>query len=405
MNKNTLMHVGYRLFIIISQIIGIFFIGLYVFNDRIILKLICMVAFNWILFFIIGYYIKNYAYMISGYYKLNSRYELVSILYDLLKEISELEEPEKVYGVILDAAIQAIPKANRGTIILSKNEKAVYEAAIGFDMCYLDLIELSIEETALYIGTHGKMDHAVITNDIIKTTNTNLDRTTLELLIKAGVETIRSSIAVPIKVNKKTIGSINLDSERINSFTEKDAQVLEIFSYEVSRIVQLYQVMEENIKNSRFDDLTHIINRGYGSKLFKAMIEEHKAFLLVSIDLNKLKITNDQYGHDSGDEVICSFVNNMKLFIDERVVFARYGGDEFILLFQGYNYTEVAVIMDDAQHFFVNHGIKKDGHDIGVSFSYGIVEFPKEATNYEQLLKLADERMYIHKRMFENKKK
>lgn len=399
MKKEALMHLGHTIFLILLQVVGTYVLVVCLDTDWIVIKASAILFFNWVIFILLGQYVmKNYSTILQRYYKLNSRYELVSILYDLLKELADIEDHKEVYDAILQAAIKSVPTANRGTVMIRKDDKVVFEAAVGFDMTYLDLIELKAEETALYIGTNGKMDHAVITKDVIRNTASRLSDSTVDLFIKAGAEPVRSSLAVPILINKKAVGSINLDSDMVDSFTKQDSQVIEIFSYEVSRIVQLYQVLEENVQMSRFDDLTQIYNRGYCSKILKEKIDSHKSFFLVSVDLNNLKITNDRFGHDVGDEIIKYFVNNFKLFIDERVVFSRFGGDEFVLLCQGYTEVEVSVLMHDVTNFFNNHGIDVQEQVVHVSFSYGMVEFPSESTNYDQLLKIADERMYKYKK-------
>jgi diguanylate cyclase (GGDEF)-like protein len=191
---------------------------------------------------------------------------------------------------------------------------------------------------------------------------------------------------------------ISLDSTNVNEFDQDDVEILELFAFEVSKFVQMHETMELNLIMSRYDELTHICNRRYGREQLKRFIKMETPFVLVSVDLNNLKEVNDMYGHDVGDALIKCFVNNAKLFIGNDVVLSRYGGDEFWMIFPNHTALEARVILDDIKNYLLNQVIIKEGPPISVSFSYGLVEFPQEATNYDELLKIADQRMYENKR-------
>jgi len=334
--------------------------------------------------------------------KLSSKYELTVILYDLLKKLANEEDTHSVYESILMAAAKAIPTCEFGSIILMHNEKMVFEASFGFNEDYLGLIEFDIAETALYKQTQGKMDRAILIPDILSINQEESSKKFVEVLKQIGVANIRSTIAAPIYVGDINIGSINLDSSVPNCFTEEDIETLELFGLEVSKFVQLHRISEMNRKMSRYDDLTKIFNRGYCKKEIKRLIKEQVSFVLVSLDLNRLKFINDEYGHDVGDNYLLTFVKMSKIFIQENVIFSRYGGDEFILVFPEADQLSVKVVMDDICNYMNTHSIDVIDQNIYVSFSYGIALYPEDSTAYDELLKLADARMYIAKNDYKN---
>lgn len=332
--------------------------------------------------------------------KLTSKYELTIILFNLLKNLSHEEDTHKIYESILRAAAKAIPSCEFGSIILEKDNKMRFEASFGFNHDYLELVELDIEDTALYKMTNGKMDHAIIVSDILTVNDANMEEENIQIFRKIGIDRIRSTITAPISVGNSVIGSINLDSSLTDCFDEEDIETLEIFALEVGKFVQLHQMNELNRKMSRYDDLTKTFNRGYCKGEIKQLLEADKPFSIVSIDLNRLKVINDAYGHDIGDVYLLTFVQITNIFIDKNVFFSRYGGDEFILIFPHADLVAIHVVMEDISNYLKMHPIEKNEEQIKVSFSYGIASYPDDTRTYDELLKIADGRMYISKNKY-----
>jgi diguanylate cyclase (GGDEF)-like protein len=354
---------------------------------------------NWFIAIIALFYIiKEHEHVFFHLRELNSKYKTNEILFTLLKKLAKVESTEKMYKYILDAASEAIHSSTSGSILMSKFGKMTFVASQGFDQSYLDLIEINLQETAIYKLTNGKMDKPIIVDDILEFNVNELENSKIDLFDKAGVGKMRSSISAPIIINNNVVGVLNLDSEEVGAFKESDISVLEMFALDVGKFVQMHQVMDENRKMSRYDDLTRIYNRGYCTRMIKEYMEAGESFILMSIDLNGLKQVNDLYGHDVGDLLIKSFVDDVKLFLNDNVLFGRYGGDEFILVFKEYSYVEAVVVVDDVKNYFVNHTVRNCEHPINITFSYGVVEHPAESRDYDQILKLADDRMYRQKR-------
>lgn len=373
-------------------------------DKNVYLKLLLILFINWI---IVGggllIVFKSYNSLYKGFRGLYSKYQMNIILYDLLKKLAGLEESEEVYNLILEAATKAIPHGKFGSIIMSHYGKLTFKASIGFDHEYLQLIELNIQETALYRLTNGKMDRPIIIPEILNIDIALMEESKLDLFKKAGVDKVRSSMAVPIVINNSVVGSINLDSDQVNVFDENDLEALDMFALEIGKFVHLHQILELNRNMSRYDELTKIYNRGYCTQKIKELMGNTEEFVIASLDINNLKEINDLYGHDIGDVMIKGFVNNVKLFLPDNVIFSRYGGDEFVIVFPGYTYTEVAVVLDDTTKFFEHFLLKDCDFPISITFCYGIGQYPLETEDYDELLKLADDRMYRQKRIYKEK--
>jgi len=385
--------------LIISQFVLSYYIYEYAMIHNRFGKFILIFAVNWILnIYAVAYMFRDYSNLFLSFKRFDRNHYTTTILYELLKELAGMENKEEIYHRILETALEAIPSGSMGSILLKHDDYYIYESSKGFNHEYLELIQLKEEETSLYKLTDGKMDRTAVVNDIQRLNDGDIDDVQIDLFSKAGSNKVKSSITAPIKLKQHVIGMISLDSTNANEFDQDDVEILELFAFEVSKFVQMHETMELNLIMSRYDELTHICNRRYGQEQLKRFIKMGTPFVLVSVDLNNLKEVNDMYGHDIGDALIKSFVNNAKLFIGNDVVLSRYGGDEFWMIFPNHTALEARVILDDIKNYLLNQGIIKEGPPISVSFSYGLVESPKEATNYDELLKIADQRMYENKR-------
>ncbi len=365
-----------------------------------LLIFLVMIA-NWIIFgSAVTLLLKKYFNVYSGIKDIYSKYQMNKILYELLKVLASVEETADIYSLILEAATRAIPKAKFGSIIMNDMGKMTFKAAVGFNMDYLELIEMDLQDTALYRHTDGKMDRPIIVSDILSEDAGQIDERVVDLLSNSGVSKVRSTMSVPIIISNSVVGSINLDSDEEKAFNHNDIESLDIFALEVSKFVRLHQIIDQNRTMSRYDELTGIFNRGYCSRLIRELMQKESPFILVSADLNNLKTVNDLHGHDMGDLLIKSFVNQVKLFLPDDAIFARYGGDEFVIVLPGSSVVEATVIMEDISRFFNQFTLREVDFPIGISFCYGIVDFPMESATYDGVLKLADNRMYRQKRVY-----
>lgn len=330
--------------------------------------------------------------------------DLISILYRLLKELSNLDTEKDIYSIILAAAAEAVPSSDIGSILSIKGENMVYIASFGLDQHYLSQVKIKTKNTLLYHYTQTRMDRGIMIKDFLMESQDTSSNEYLALLDKAGAYPIRSSIAIPILSSGQPIGSIHLDSYKENAFTQEDVDVLEIFALELGSIMKLIENIKVKNHLLRYDEMTGILNRRFSTGMIKELIIQNTAFVLVSLDLNDLKVVNDSLGHEMGDKYIRYFVDTIKSQIPSEAIFARYGGDEFILVYPNGKGEDVRQQMQEtAEKFTCEVRFGKISH-VDLSFSYGIAEFPLEVKDYDSIMSLADQRMYEFKRNYKEKR-
>ena len=152
-------------------------------------------------------------------------------------------------------------------------------------------------------------------------------------------------------------------------------------------------------KKANFDSLTKILNRrGFLERMNKNPYG--KDYSIIIADIDKFKNINDTYGHDVGDIILSEFAETIgnKIRLDD--LFARWGGEEFILIIKT---TDLNIVQNIAEK------IRKDIErvkftEVGkVTASFGVSTFKNETETFEDVFKNADEALYQAKKLGRNK--
>ena len=151
-----------------------------------------------------------------------------------------------------------------------------------------------------------------------------------------------------------------------------------------------------------FDPLTGLYNRRGIEQRLTALLGEPETLghsAVVMADADNLKIINDTYGHDAGDVYLREIAGLFRDFGPKDCVSARLGGDEFLLFLYHYGSEQeltdtVALLADLQEH---SSASLSDQLQVPLRFSFGYC-LTGQSTDYETLMKEADERMYENKR-------
>jgi diguanylate cyclase (GGDEF)-like protein len=141
------------------------------------------------------------------------------------------------------------------------------------------------------------------------------------------------------------------------------------------------------------DKLTSLRNRAYvENKLERLDKQVEFNYSIIMGDVNGLKLVNDTFGHKEGDRLICKIGNILQNVCSKDDIIARWGGDEFIILIVGKENSYSSKLIQN---------IKKECEGVAdfgfkVSIALGSAE-KKEGINLEEVMNLAEERMYRSK--------
>lgn len=156
---------------------------------------------------------------------------------------------------------------------------------------------------------------------------------------------------------------------------------------------QLSEMGEELTLAVNTDPLTEIRNRRYLMQYLEKQTaqmgdEKHCAVL---IDLDLFKSVNDTYGHVFGDKVLKQFADTVKKNLGENDFIARFGGEEFMILFGTDNEKEIITTMDAISKEYAIFSEKEKGKEF--TFSAGAALYGKNSS-ITDIFTTADKRLY-----------
>ncbi len=219
----------------------------------------------------------------------------------------------------------------------------------------------------------------------------------IEEFIELGV---RSSLAIPIVASGSVIGvlSISWFEHHAVEPSGHDIALAETIASQIGLALERNQLEEHLTYRANHDDLTKLPSRGYFFSRLEDCLDNAKRnghlFALMVIDLDGFKAVNDQAGHATGDELLCTVALRLNSIIRNGDVVGRLGGDEFVVLVEYEKWPDEPMAV--AQRILKELSIEIPGtkETIMVTPSIGLTTFPEDATDASALLKNADLAMY-----------
>ena len=147
------------------------------------------------------------------------------------------------------------------------------------------------------------------------------------------------------------------------------------------------------------DYLTSACNRLQADKELRQRMQgsTESPFAVLSLDINNFKNINDQFGHAVGDEALIETVRLLQRTLRRSDTLARYGGDEFLIITDTSDPAGLQQMLDRIHQAFDRFNQQMDRpYQLSLSIGQAIYD-PASPSSQEQLLAIADARMYQHK--------
>lgn len=331
---------------------------------------------------------------------------LVGILlvsYKLSKPIHMLSgevEKAKQTGVQLSLPSTGIREIDQFSSAITEMQQEVTDSATRF----MQIIHMSSVDLAGYELREGS-DRVFVTANyfsLMGAENVDIDNLTVDRFreIKAEVKKHLTSRAAE---DGSTIYAMQLENGKMKYLRSSTTQ-------DGNRLVGLLEdvtastLEKKQIERERDSD---ILTKLYGRQGFRREAEElfsqpevmrHAALLM--IDLDNLKTTNDRFGHNFGDLYIQTAARCFQENTPAGTLCARMGGDEFQILFYGFDDREE--IRECLEKLYRAIGevefVLPDGQNMGLSASGGYAWYPEDGDDLSALMKYSDFAMYQVKR-------
>ena len=157
------------------------------------------------------------------------------------------------------------------------------------------------------------------------------------------------------------------------------------------------KINEEEIRFLSYSDpLTRLKNRDYMKMQFEVLGEQKDThYFIIMCDINGLKLTNDAFGHQEGDQMLIAVSNVLRRMCRPTDMISRWPGDEFVIVLKDIKQAGICQLIRD-----ITHEIEKiqDFH-LNISVAMGYAESNEELRSPEEVLNLAENRMYRNKLM------
>jgi diguanylate cyclase (GGDEF)-like protein/putative nucleotidyltransferase with HDIG domain len=217
---------------------------------------------------------------------------------------------------------------------------------------------------------------------------------------RAKMKYPRSALAVPLESAKGLVGVLTFYSVEQEGFALSHLSLLMAIAPRLATSVENSMRFLEAESQATYDFLTGLPNAStlyvhLQTELARAARTEDGLAVLVC-DLDGFKLVNDRFGHLAGNKLLQAVGAGLKEHCREYDFVARLGGDEFVLVLPGATAEAAQQRRRRLSEMVVNAGIKVCGERV-VDLSMGMALYPKEGKNAEDLLTLADTRMYDDK--------
>ncbi len=218
-----------------------------------------------------------------------------------------------------------------------------------------------------------------------------------------GLPPFRDFIGLPVHAGDKLVGLIGL-ANRPGGYTDTLYSDLAPLLQTLGTLIEhkrLHSEKREHHKRleeaANFDALTGLPNRRLLTELFKVELNEaamdQGSLSVCFIDLDGFKEINDEFGHAVGDEVLVCVAKQLGAAVRPYDLISRFGGDEFVAILRGVESDAVYQRILDA----IRQPIPHQRQVFNLSGSMGITVYPDDSADSDQLIRHADQAMYMAK--------
>lgn len=208
----------------------------------------------------------------------------------------------------------------------------------------------------------------------------------------------RTALAVPIFSQERIAGVLCLyDKEEEQHFTEGDMAGLLSLADSAGVAIENVLLHDEARRLSIVDTVVGIWNRRYFQLRFEQELERSarfgRPFSLLLIDIDDFKVVNDTHGHQRGDSVLIELARRINDTIREIDVFARFGGEEFVLILPETDAQGGVATAEKIRSIIAGQPFDGDT-PLQITVSVGVSCYWEHGRDQESLIRAADTAMY-----------
>ncbi|MBV8205205.1 MAG: sensor domain-containing diguanylate cyclase [Acidobacteria bacterium] len=319
----------------------------------------------------------------------------LSIFHDVAKALTSSLELSAVLQTIMDKVAEFFRPDTWSLLMVDEHRNELYFAiAVGDAAEMLKTVRLRIGEGIA--GWVAKKGEPMIAPDV-----THDPRFTRRVDDLTNQET-RSIICLPLIARDRVLGVIQLINVGMGAFGESELFFLRSLCDFAAIAIDNARSVERIQELTVTDDCTGLFNARHLYKTLDAEVYRSSRFgyefSVIFLDLDRFKLVNDTHGHLVGSKLLHEVGQVIKQNL-RLIDFAfRYGGDEFVVLLPQTSKQQATIacrrLLDVIRGYQFLH---QEGLDLAVRASCGVATFPGDASTAHEIIRQADEMMYVVK--------
>lgn len=359
---------------------------------------------------------NTYDVMYPGYYELVKAENLMALkkgehyltndFIDNIKEDTGLEITIFYNDIRMITTLYSDNKRITGSKMNSAIKKDVLDN--GYSKFYDDV---RIEEErffAYYLPVHNGSDNIIGAICILKPANQIHSKFAKQVIPLIAI--IIAGVVIITYLNYLYFGKLNKNFKHIRNFlgevtggnlkAEMNREAL-AREDEIGDVAKASVNMQRSLRNLIVkDSLTDLYNRRYCNQNLKNLSEQYiktgEPYTLAIADIDFFKKVNDTYGHIAGDEVLVSVAQIMKKSMAGKGFAARWGGEEFLLVYTGCDMETTLTYLEMLVEAIREMRVEYDDKAIKITISIGVAT--GNGDSVDKVLCTADNRLYHAKK-------
>lgn len=311
-----------------------------------------------------------------------------------LSLLTQDEHSQELFARILHTAVEVVPGAEAGSLLMLEGDGFRYVSQIGFDDAVTDHVldynyELAWYGLGFEAWNQGKP--RLLVAPYIQERVHKYRGKSLELFTDQGkLQAIKATIAVPVVLQGQVLATLNLDSfSSTEAFESESLAIAQTFAVQMAAVIYGVMSRKHLSELALTDALTGLGNRHALEETFSRLKAQSARLglplTMIYWDMDELKILNDQHGHAAGDHALKILAAALLGTSRQSDSAFRIGGDEFVSLHIGMSMSEAAEL------------IQRVRSQLHVSVSAGAIAITT-LIDLPKALMLSDEAMYHDKR-------
>jgi diguanylate cyclase (GGDEF)-like protein len=291
--------------------------------------------------------------------------------------------PDEIYSVVVAGMCEVMDGAECSIVIIEGHEATVLARSDGVDLDAL--VAIPLDRAPILMQSWA--EHSTVT--------TRVEPRNSEGAVPAG----SYALAIPMVAGGDVLGLIYFPGDGFDiEPSEATVRFFEVVASIAANALRNVGMFEEMKHLARTDFLTGLPNHRYfqsslAREVGRAQRHDHALSLLL-IDLDCLKKVNDRFGHQAGDSVTREVAGTISRTCREIDFAARYGGEEFVVILPETDLQGAVLV---AERIRRNIEATEVEVEVGVTASIGVASYPANATTSEDLIRTADQALYVAK--------